>query len=55
MSEQGIEHGTSGTAVRCVTSRPPRKLSVPVADKVFNCLNVMGQNITQSHIFEPHL
>jgi len=48
LSELGIELGASGTAVWCVTSRPPRQLSVfrvsllqnkVVFPKIWTCMN----------------
>jgi len=43
LSEPGMETGTFGTAVWCVTSRPARQLSIQIVIKLFDCFNVMGQ------------
>jgi len=51
-----FEHGTSYTAVSCVTSIPLIQLNIPIEIKLLNCINAMGRNINQhSQSWGPYI
>jgi len=55
LPKPGIELGTSGTPVRCVTSRPPSQLKVLVIVKLCTCVNAMGRNVNKQSRYSSFL